>query len=365
MPILKAKDSEFKALEFTRENVSNRIVPLFDISDPNTNLKGYIKSETPKCDYINKIVKKIAKYRQNLPVLFDGHGWFDNTYTETNEHVYTYMYRKLAEAGSRPIPVVGYDRWELPDYKQAVKSVNNRGACLIRLDSYAFEDASDPDYFLTHINDILFELKVSANNCALYLDFGDLSNSSILDITEIASNILELTSHYEFKFYIIAGCSMPSYINGAVKNPDSASTLLRKEAIAWKAMRGNFPKLNVIFGDYGVRGPNSAPPGTKAKDMNGKLRYTIQNELFVSRGHPQTAPDKWRQMVQVCDRVVKSGYFIGPSFSWGDKYLYDCSIGEAHPGGAGLWIAVDTNHHMAFVVSEITEELAKTLPVAA
>jgi hypothetical protein len=365
IPILKAKPSEFKALEHTTENVNNRIVPLFDISDPDTSLKGYIKADTPKCDYIDDIVKDIAKFRKNKPVLFDGHGWFDDNYTETHEHVYSYMFRKLSEAGTSPIPVVGYDRWELPDYKQALKSINNNDACLIRLDSDAFEDAYDPEYFLNRLNDILISLNVSANNSALFLDFADVSKSNILEVTEKASRILELTSNYNFKYYVIAGCSMPPYINEAVKKPDSASIILRKEMVAWKAIKSNYPSLNVIFGDYGVRGPNAAPPGTIAPEMNGKLRYTVTNEYLVSRGHSQTKSDKWGQMVQVCDRVVKSGYFIGAGFSWGDEYIYQCSIGEAHAGGAKLWIAVDTNHHMAFVVAEIIEEVTKTVPIAA
>lgn len=361
IPILKAKSNEFKAVKNTREDIHNRMIPLFQIADPKVNGATYQKADMPKCEYIENIVAKIAEHRQNKYVFFDGFQWFDSTYTETNEHVYSYTFNKLKAAGALPIPVVGYDRWEIADYRQAINGLGYQDSYLIRLEKDAFEDSYDEDYFLERLDGILDGLNLVPSNCGILLDFGDVSNISIDDMTDVSSHLLNVLNRYNFKYIVIAGCSVPSDISQAVKNKDSVGTVVRKEMIAWKALRANNPELNLIFGDYGVRGPNSATEGTIAPHINGKVRYTINDAFFISRGHAQTQNGGWSQMKTVCEKVINSGHYLFESFSWGDEYMLKCSKGLEKTGGVNLWIAVDTNHHMAYVIHEVAEELSTTV----
>jgi hypothetical protein len=52
--------------------------------------------------------------------------------------------------------------------------------------------------------------------------------------------------------------------------------------------------------------------------------------------------------------VVNSGHFIGPNFSWGDERIVECRDG-LFSANHGQWVGIDTNHHIAWVVSEVRE----------
>ncbi|HBJ6585809.1 TPA: hypothetical protein LC330_002303, partial [Salmonella enterica subsp. arizonae serovar 18:z4,z23:-] len=45
---------------------------------------------------------------------------------------------------------------------------------------------------------------------------------------------------------------------------------------------------------------------------------------------------------------------LGAGFSWGDERIEACSREEIK-GGPTQWISYDTNHHMSFVVEEVSE----------
>jgi hypothetical protein len=52
--------------------------------------------------------------------------------------------------------------------------------------------------------------------------------------------------------------------------------------------------------------------------------------------------------------VVNSPHFFGEHFSWGDGEIKLCSSQGAF-GNPCTWIAIDTNHHLVFVVQEVEE----------
>jgi hypothetical protein len=59
-------------------------------------------------------------------------------------------------------------------------------------------------------------------------------------------------------------------------------------------------------------------------------------------------------MYGLAETVVRSEHFLGDGFSWGDSQIVLCSRQRAL-GNLGRWIAIDTNHHLTFVVHEVEE----------
>ena len=362
---MKAKKNEFIALENTPLGKLNRMTPLFEVTDPDTNSKKYITSSTPKLDYLKDVVANISKYYSGKTIFVDGYAWFDKTYDESGNHVLVTTIEHLQKLNVIAIPVVGYDRWDLVDYRQAVCRLVS-DSYIIRLDKDAIEDAYDPEYFTDKIEGILNDLNLTASNCSVIVDFADVSKMSLSDILNDAETILTLLKTFGFNSYILAGCSIPAFITEVVKTKDSTKTILRKEVVAWKALRKSLKMYNLLFSDYGIRGPNSAV-GIMSPDTNGKIRYAIPNECLISLGHSQQAPDKWGQMKAVSKKVVDSGSFMLGSFSWGDEYILKCSQGLVPTKGVNHWIAVDTNHHLAYILQELDEYfiLEKSVPVVA
>ena len=355
IPIMKAKKNEFKALENTPQSKLDRMTPMFEVTDPNVNSKKYNASSTPKLDYLKEVVDNISKHYSGKKVFIDGYAWFDKTYDESGKHVLVTTIEQLQKANVIAIPVVGYDRWELVDYKQAVCGLES-DSYIIRLDKDAIEDAYDAEYFTDKIEDILNDLNLPASSCSVMVDFADVTKMSLSDILDGAENVLNLLKTFGFDSYVLAGCSIPAFITEVVKIKDSIKAILRKEVVSWKTLRKDLKMDNLLFSDYGIRGPNSAV-GVMSPDTHGKIRYAIPNECLISLGHSQQAPGKWGQMKDVSKRIVDSGHFMSASLSWGDEYILECSQGLVPTKGVNHWISVDTNHHLAYILLELEEYL--------
>jgi hypothetical protein len=117
-------------------------------------------------------------------------------------------------------------------------------------------------------------------------------------------------------------------------------------------LRMEFPDLNIVNGDYGLRGPTTTE--IRSKYTNGKIRHTIEKQIFVVRGHPFLNDHSFVQMHELAERLTKSRHYLGDGFSWGDSQILLCSLGLAK-GDLSHWIAVDTSHHLTFVVQEVEE----------
>jgi hypothetical protein len=60
-------------------------------------------------------------------------------------------------------------------------------------------------------------------------------------------------------------------------------------------------------------------------------------------------------MHKLAKLVVSSAYYMGDDFSWGDAQILACSQKEIGPGNSTTWIAIDTSHHLAWVIAEVEE----------
>lgn len=354
-PVMKAMAGEFTALENMKAHTVSQIVPLFDFPLIPEKNKAYRESLTPIDLFIKTTCNSIKQVWAGRYAMFDIFHWNPTTTSESGEHIASAIYNTLKSLGVNVVPVVGYDRWEVQEYKHSLKSIagSHSGRFCIRLDHHAFEDTADPDYLLDTLEDIIESLEISPANCHILLDFEDVSVLPLVDLLEKFDSMINLISRYEFSSYSIAGCSLPKTINLAVKDINSCGTVLRKEMLLWQDIRRQYPRLSIYFGDYAVRGPGSNS-GIKNPNTNGKIRYTIPNAHFIARGHKMTLPPKGEQHWVLAQNIINSGYYLGPDFSWGDNKIMQCRNKE-FSGGAPTWIKIDTNHHLAFVVSEVTE----------
>ena len=353
-PILKALTAEFIALEETKPNDANQLIPIFEIPKV-PGRKKYEKSPTPKAIFIEDTSEEIRKIWTGRHAMFDTFQWNPAETVENGEHVIPYTYNTLNSMGVYAVPVVGYDRWTEQDYRHALIDISRRhqGKFCIRLDHTAFEDSADPVFFRDTLEDILLVLEIDPFNCHIVLDFEDITQFIENELFSKFESMFNLVYLYDFMSYSVAGCSLPNTIDKAVKEPNSSGLVQRKEMQLWKSVRQHFPRLPVYFGDYGVRGPNTNV-GVPSKHTNGKIRYTIDKEYFIARGHSISVYPKGEQMWKLAQTIIDSGHYLGPRFSWGDSEILRCSKME-FKGNAGKWIAVDTNHHLAYVVAEITE----------
>ncbi|MGY0523054.1 beta family protein, partial [Pseudomonas aeruginosa] len=85
------------------------------------------------------------------------------------------------------------------------------------------------------------------------------------------------------------------------------------EVLAWKGFLQAYPTASLYFGDYGVRNPRAAD-NIIAPDMNGKIRYTIENSYFIARGHSLRRENKAAQNNVLARAIVESPHYMGENF---------------------------------------------------
>lgn len=260
LPILKAKIGEFEAISHLKRQVSKKTLPLFEVSRLGEKMRSaarYKGSDAVTCAYLDEIAQNIAAVWEGRSALVDAFQWPAESKTETGEHILPYLYTRLRSLGVDIVPVVGYDRWESKQYKLAIQGVEtgkDNYYCL-RLDSHAIEDSAEPEFFEERVLEILNDLSIEPARCGILIDFGDIFSASLEDVVEQANGIVQMLGRKGFKFFVTAGCSLPTSIDKAVNERNSTGKVIRKEMLLWRTMRSEYPKLNWMFGVQRRRHP--------------------------------------------------------------------------------------------------------------
>lgn len=361
VPILKTKKGEIDALSKLDTIKANRILPVFELPAFSRSIreaKRFQHQVSPTAAYLNELAEMISSVRRKKRCFVDIRAWAPNTTIENGEHIINYTYNRLAHLEVKVDPIINYDFWDDPEYRQAFLSLtlSNDSMLCIRLESDALEDMDDPAYFLDRLEDIIYSVGVAVEKCSVLIDFRDVTRSSVVDIQESVEKVLEVLARLSISYVVMAGCSLSPNVANSVAEINSSGIVLRKEMIAWKAIKGAKPGLRLVFGDYGIRNPN-VEEDIIAPHANGKIRYTISNKYFVIRGHSIQYFDKGKQCHRLAKELVESPHYMEENFSWGDEYIKKCSNFEVGPGNSTTWISVDTNHHITSVVNEVVEFL--------
>lgn len=355
VPLMAAKSGEFTALSELKGIAAEQIKPLLDLPT---------KTKTASVDAIKATAVKAGKAWKNKPAYIDITKWTSDSRVENGMHVLEYAFNRLKEYGIKIDPVIGYDRWDDPAYQQALKNICQTTVGVrpcIRLDSESVkDDLPDTDYFFDRLTEILDTLDIEPIDCTIVLDLGDVSKSVIPDLIAIVDDAINTIRDYGILDIVVAGGSMPDSVNKAVKNHDSDGHILRNEVMVWKAIFNSFKDKKIVFGDYTVRNPKSVE-GIIALNANAKIRYTVQNQFYILRGHSKQVDSLALQNKDLAKRLVASSEFSTASFSWGDAKIEACANGILEIKSPTTMIAIDTNHHIQAVVSEIYEHQRTTI----
>lgn len=358
VPVMAAKRGEFTALRNLQPATINSIVPFFELP-----------SKKPTAILIEKTIARTAtnagKAWATRGAFLDFSKWSTDARTETGIHVLEYAFAQFRANRVMAHPVVGYDRWDDPVYVQALKNIiqafrSDVTPC-IRLDRESIEDMHDLPYFASRIQEIFDTLDIGANNCYVMVDFGDVSKTPVPDLIEETEAAIKALRSLGFGIVIVSGGSMPTGVNQAVDTPDTEGCIPRIEMMAWKAVLSSLKDLGVVFSDYLVRNANAAE-GIITPDANAKIRYTIENQSYIVRGHTKRKDSLTVQHKDLSQKLIASTHYIDAAFSWGDSQLMNCALGLTELREATAMIAVDSNHHMHAVVAEVFEHHRIVVP---
>lgn len=350
VPVMAAKRGEFTALTNLQSSASEKTIPLFELPAKKPGATILEKA-------INRTAANAGKAWGGHPAFLDISKWSPNARTESGIHVLEYAFSQFRTNNVITHPVVGYDRWDDPTYSQALKNIRKYYPVTpcIRIDSEAVQDDMlDFAYFSDRINDIMESLDVEPNNCYVMVDFGDVTTTSVPDLITATELAVITLRNIGFSTVIVVGGSMPTSITKAVNTPDAEGCIPRIEMMAWKAIFSGSKDHQIIFGDYLIRSAKSVE-GVIAPHANAKIRYTIDNQFFIVRGHSKQKDSLTIQHKVLAQKLVASPHYMDAPFSWGDTEMLNCSIGIKEVRDATLMIALDSNHHIRAVLAEIFE----------
>ena len=353
VPILKAKEGEFKALQETFAATKDLMTPLFEIVDVAWDYEEDTEAKTIDA-HLNKVGKKILDGWGNERAFFVDSNLIDSNrkMVDGTTHHLIYLFNDFRSKSLKPIPTTGLSR--IAQYKNAVQAIqakDKRGVCL-RLTS---ADLANPDLQLAIDTDLAL-YGLTAHEVDLVIDWEGINgtNPDVL-ILPMVTFINTLPYVMDWRTLTISASSFPPDLRDIDAN--TIDSIPRNEWLIWNKVIGARIKRKPSFGDYSIANPVIADLDPRLITISASIRYTCDDDWLIVRGR-STKVHGWDQYHNLCSNLLRQGIppYCGATYSWGDKYISDCA--NPNPtvgtGNATTWRKVANNHHFQKVVVQIS-----------
>lgn len=154
-----------------------------------------------------------------------------------------------------------------------------------------------------------------------------------------------------FRNFVVIGTAIPLTHKGIKKG---ISQIPRHDWIFYKNLLSNLPSSVRApnYGDYTIVHPEFTPMDMRVIKPSGKIVYTVTDKWVICKGG--AFRDDPRQMHEHCASIVSSGQFSGAEYSFGDNYISLCATGNQSYSNLMHWKKVAINHHMTYVLEELS-----------
>lgn len=346
-PVVRAKTNDISALNLLSASARMGVRPLVE---PAMSLTGN-ELTTDVADAASKLIGKL----NNFVYYFDPLG-----FESFDRHMQTF--RTLFAAGENFIPTIGFGRGKLNFHALARFLDESQLPLAIRLEKFDLEDASEDTW--EKLIQLTHALGIGASRLTLILDFGDLSAAHSIQLIESGIDFLSLQpkNFIGLGIVILGGSALKSV--APTIPTDGHAGIERKELHVWASLQFELDGVHDLeFGDYGVMAPSFVFPTNGSANANAKIRYTRGAQINYFRGHALYQPNRFDQYHELAQRVMNSGIYLGPHFSYGDQAIQDCALRESGPGNLGTWVKTDTNHHIEYTARQI-QKIASSISLA-
>lgn len=347
-PVLKSKQGEFNALDKLDSSIKKYVVPLFEITPMEWDHATKEKPRTIETHLQNFCKKVIKKWASN------------NCFIDTNlilnespdgESCIEYVFKILLDKEIKPTPVVWISSPE--------KVINGLGIIqlIYGLDEMAIriniDNITSPS-FDADLNDLLQKIDMPIKSCHIILDLNSSDFTNTGDFTEGILNVLETFPRLqEWKSFTVCGGSFPA--TNLIKV--GFNHIPRNE---WKFYKELISKLELTtfkrainYGDYGIVSPGYFEFDPTKMSRSANIRYTHDDFWLVIKGKALKKSADYAQYVTQTKDIIKSGVYLGETFSDGDAHIKNCSLGKTTPGSPTVWNWVGNNHHFTKVVRDL------------
>lgn len=209
------------------------------------------------------------------------------------------------------------------------------------------------DSILNHINE-------HQNECVIdvFLDAGEVISNKEANISfaSYKSLLNKIETDIDlFNNVIICLTSFPEKLD---VETGGTSTYRRYDIKIFEKLRELYPNHELKYSDYGVTKFTETELDFSMMKYGvlPKIKYTTNDQYIVLKGEKDRARGiTVRSTIDMAREIVSSNYFSGKKFSFGDATIYEkANTPDAKPGNSTNWVTYCTNHHLAFVMEQLS-----------
>jgi len=348
-PFLKLKANEVGAFASLADDVSDDIVPFFDLPMKKDLTAVTFRTMVDKA--ARKIEKNLGNYR---PFFLDN---FDIPDAITVGGKSNYSYVATAFSKSAFIPVIGLNR--SPQHNQAVfrsrvDGLVESSRVAVRL---AGEDYADFDLVEDELSELIGQAFQVFKECALVIDCRVCLNvNPRAEAKRIYDFLSVVEKRFAFSEIILTGSSLPASI-GQVAKTTEESELHRVELQIFDALRRYGGMDHVGLGDYTVVSPLysdiSLPPEMLLNITAPKILYAHGIVHYIARGGALKAHARGNlQYNDMLADLTRRPFYRGQHYSFGDAFI----AAKALMGGSmvtpGSVLKPTINAHITYMATD-------------
>jgi hypothetical protein len=352
LAVLKWKQGERNAL-LTYRPSPNRLHVLFDIP-PAGDFDHDEKRRLTPTEHIKMFGKRLHDAWGNRVAFIDAGMVDDDLHKKgLTRHPLTELIERARTAGALACPCVSLNH--SAEYHAAVRRFVERNPELpicIRVEANHL-DAKD---FQPSLLGMLSELQCEASRCFLVLDFKALdtpTEDAVDQFVEALSELLAaLPSIHRWLGLAVVMSSFPIAIR---LKPGQVEEYPRTDLMAYRKLISNPKELlrTPMFGDYALDTSPMQKP--ERRTPSAHFRYSTPKSYAVAKGTTVKKPFGYDAIYPVADLLVSQPFFMGPSFSLGDRFIADLQTRPAAKGNAAKWRWASTDHHLTGNLEVITQ----------
>lgn len=346
-PVLKWKLGEQKAIEELEIPVKQDLTPMIEIPPVDWDFENEVPKKTID-EHLSKVGESLERSwgLDDYPVFVDLNYIDATDRLQNGQHPLNFVLQEARNRNIRVIPVTSSARDQA--YQNEIISAHHQdknGICF-RLKEDDFSDIQ------TSIDTLLSSLQVNPTEVDLILDYEYVNpndqNRTFLFLTSIIRSTPYLN---QWRNLVLIGTSFPSDLSAVGSN--SIDTIERTERLIWRRLHSASIGRIPSYGDYGISNPAPFEADPRFINMSANIRYTAADKYIIFKGR-MIKRFGGTQYFQLANQVVLHPEYSGSGFSAGDSYIQEVANNNDGPGNATSWRKSGTNHHLTFIVNELS-----------
>jgi hypothetical protein len=353
VPSLRWRQGEYQGLTTLTSAAKSKITPLITVPPIEFDFDEWQPKKTPH-EFLFPFPVRLQKKWGSRPFWLDVNSTLRDAKMDDGTNSYDYLLAGVREQGGHAVPIVSFDM-EVPillRLKEHVR-IDQQGIGLRVL----LTDLMKPDFNRT-VEAVLKKLNIERGDVDLHLDLEAPNYEPVPDFaTALIVSIRRITELNAYRNFVLLGTSFPESMADLEKGESSVPRLhwkLYKTLIA--SMTTSVRRPN--FGDYTIVHPSFVALDMRKVKPAGKIVYSTSEAFKVHKGG--SFRDNREQMHDHCEAVVKRDYYLGETYSYGDKYIKDCASKTDGPSNLSQWKKVGINHHMTLVLDDLANLFGAT-----